>query len=146
MATNQGIQFPIVELSTQAEMLRLLILKTAVQMDGMTQKEIERDIGDKVSMCNVGLIVHGLHWQSPDRTSTGPTDYVHKLRTERCRYMVGLATPDIKGRPQGVLHWAETNSKCYLSFEHIYRHHSRFPTMFNDCFDISRAISNHRRQ
>lgn len=53
LASNQGIQFPLVELATQAEMLRLLILKTASEMDNMTQKEIERDLGDKVSMCNV---------------------------------------------------------------------------------------------
>lgn len=53
LSTNQSIQFPIVELATQAEMLKLLILKTATDMDGMTQKEIERDLGDKVSMCNV---------------------------------------------------------------------------------------------
>jgi len=52
LSTNQGIQFPIVELSTQAEMLKLLILKTATEMDVMTQSEIERDLGDKVSMCN----------------------------------------------------------------------------------------------
>ena len=56
LSTNQAIQFPIVELSTQAEMLRLLILKTATEMDGLTQKEIERDLGDKVSMCNVSAI------------------------------------------------------------------------------------------
>jgi acyl-CoA dehydrogenase len=53
LSTNQGIQFPIVELSTQAEMLKLLILKTASEMDGLTQKEIESTLGDKVSMCNV---------------------------------------------------------------------------------------------
>lgn len=52
LATNQAIQFPLVELKTQCEMLKLLILKTASEMDGMTQKEIERDLGDKVSMCN----------------------------------------------------------------------------------------------
>ncbi|CZT44641.1 uncharacterized protein RSE6_04840 [Rhynchosporium secalis] len=52
LSTNQAIQFPIVELSTQAEMLKLLILRTATEMDGMTQKQIERDLGDKVSMCN----------------------------------------------------------------------------------------------
>ncbi|CZT11487.1 uncharacterized protein RCO7_03842 [Rhynchosporium graminicola] len=52
LSTNQAIQFPIVELSTQAEMLKLLIFKTATEMDGMTQKQIERDLGDKVSMCN----------------------------------------------------------------------------------------------
>ena len=53
LSTNQGIQFPIVELATQAEMLKLLILKTATQMDSLTQREIERDLSDKVSMCNV---------------------------------------------------------------------------------------------
>lgn len=53
LATNQAIQFPLVELKTQCEMLKLLILKTAAEMDEMTQKEIERDLGDKVSMCNV---------------------------------------------------------------------------------------------
>ncbi|RDW87400.1 hypothetical protein BP5796_03094 [Coleophoma crateriformis] len=53
LAMNQGIQFPVVELATQVEMLKLLILRTAAQMDGLTQKEIERDLGDKVSMCNV---------------------------------------------------------------------------------------------
>jgi acyl-CoA dehydrogenase len=53
LSANQGIQFPVVELATQAEMLKLLILKTATEMDGMTQKEIEQDLGDKVSMCNV---------------------------------------------------------------------------------------------
>ncbi|KAH8816484.1 acyl-CoA dehydrogenase-like protein [Xylogone sp. PMI_703] len=47
LATNQGIQFPIVELSTQAEMLKLLILKTATEMDQTPQKEIERKLGDK---------------------------------------------------------------------------------------------------
>merc|ERR1711939_816108 len=52
LSTNQSIQFPLVELSTQAAMLNLLILKTATEMDGMTQKEIERDLGDRVSMCN----------------------------------------------------------------------------------------------
>jgi acyl-CoA dehydrogenase len=62
LSTNQGIQFPIVELSTQAEMLKLLILKTATEMDGMTQKEIERDLGDKVSMCNVNSSA-GCEWR-----------------------------------------------------------------------------------
>ena len=52
LAENQAIQWPLVELSTQAEMLRLLIRKTAWQMDRMEHKEIERQISDKVSMCN----------------------------------------------------------------------------------------------
>jgi acyl-CoA dehydrogenase len=52
LARNQAIQFPLVELATQAEMLRLLIFKTAWEMDNMPHEEIERTISDKVSMCN----------------------------------------------------------------------------------------------
>ena len=52
LAKNQAIQFPLVELATQCEMLRMLIYKTAWQMDNMPHKEIERTISDKVSMCN----------------------------------------------------------------------------------------------
>ncbi|HEX6860422.1 MAG TPA: acyl-CoA dehydrogenase [Caulobacteraceae bacterium] len=52
LADNQAIQFPLVELATQAEMLRLLIRKTAWEMDHMEHKAIERELSDKVSMCN----------------------------------------------------------------------------------------------
>ena len=52
LAANQAIQFPLVELATQCEMLRLLIRKTAVDMDNMEHKEVEQKISDKVSMCN----------------------------------------------------------------------------------------------
>ncbi len=52
LARNQAIQFPLVELKTQCEMLRLLIYKTAWEMDNMPHEEIERTISDKVSMCN----------------------------------------------------------------------------------------------
>jgi acyl-CoA dehydrogenase len=52
LAENQAIQWPLIELQTQCEMLRLLIRKTAWQMDNMEHKEIERTISDKVSMCN----------------------------------------------------------------------------------------------
>ncbi|MDQ3106252.1 MAG: acyl-CoA dehydrogenase family protein, partial [Actinomycetota bacterium] len=48
LATNQGIQFPLVELQTQAEMLRALIHKTAWQMDTYGPFSVS----DKVSMCN----------------------------------------------------------------------------------------------
>jgi acyl-CoA dehydrogenase len=48
LASNQGIQFPLVELQTQCEMLRALIHKTAWEMDtnGVWS------CSDKVSMCN----------------------------------------------------------------------------------------------
>ena len=48
LATNQGIQFPLVELQTQCEMLRALIHKTAWQMDTVGAFAVS----DKVSMCN----------------------------------------------------------------------------------------------
>lgn len=48
LATNQAIQFPLVELQTQCEMLRALVHKTAWMMDqyGAFSQS------DKVSMCN----------------------------------------------------------------------------------------------
>jgi acyl-CoA dehydrogenase len=52
LSDNQAIQWPLVELATQAEMLRLLIRKTAWEMDQMPHPEIERRISDRVSMCN----------------------------------------------------------------------------------------------
>ena len=52
LARNQGIQFPLVELATQAEMLRLLIRKTAWEMDQMPHHEVEKKLSDRVSMCN----------------------------------------------------------------------------------------------
>ena len=52
LADNQAIQFPLVELATQAEMLRLLIRKTAWEMDQMPKPEVEKRLSDKVSMCN----------------------------------------------------------------------------------------------
>lgn len=64
LADNQAIQFPVVELVTQVEMLRLLILKTSWEMDrvvaacksGEVQQPpwvaIERQLSDQVAMCN----------------------------------------------------------------------------------------------
>ncbi len=48
LATNQGIQFPLVELNTTAAMLRALIHKTAWQMDQYGAFSVS----DQVSMCN----------------------------------------------------------------------------------------------
>jgi acyl-CoA dehydrogenase len=52
LARNQAIQFPLVELATQCEMLRTLIYKTAWEMDQMEHKELEHKLSDKISMCN----------------------------------------------------------------------------------------------
>ena len=48
LSSNQGIQFPLVELQTQCEMLRALIHKTAWLMD----RDGAFSQSDKVSMCN----------------------------------------------------------------------------------------------
>jgi len=52
LARNQGIQFPLVELATQCEMLRMLIYKTAWNMDQIPHKQVEHELSDKISMCN----------------------------------------------------------------------------------------------
>ena len=48
LASNQAIQFPLVELRTQCEMLQALVQKTAWAMD----KYGAFSVSDKVSMCN----------------------------------------------------------------------------------------------
>lgn len=52
LAENQAIQWPLVALATQIEMLRLLIRKTAWEMDRMPHTQVEKRLSDKVSMCN----------------------------------------------------------------------------------------------
>lgn len=52
LAANQAIQFPLVELHTEAAMLRVLIRQTAWEMDRMSKPEVARRLSDKVAMCN----------------------------------------------------------------------------------------------
>ncbi len=52
LSTNQAIQFPLVELHTEAAMLRQLIYTVAEQMDGMPKPDVAKYLSDKVSMCN----------------------------------------------------------------------------------------------
>jgi alkylation response protein AidB-like acyl-CoA dehydrogenase len=64
LSENQAIQWPLVELATQVEMLRLLILRTACEMDVIAQEAlrskssippwvtIEKTISYKIAMCN----------------------------------------------------------------------------------------------
>ncbi|KAK6084714.1 acyl-CoA dehydrogenase [Seiridium cupressi] len=67
LSANQAIQWPLVELSTQAEMLRLLILRTANEMDDIQRRyagdsskppwvAIEEQLGHKI---NNAIQVHG---------------------------------------------------------------------------------------
>jgi acyl-CoA dehydrogenase len=52
LSSNQAIQWPLVELHTEAEMLRGLIHKTAWQMDQMSKPDVALKLSDKVAMCN----------------------------------------------------------------------------------------------
>ena len=52
LATNQAIQWPLVELQTEAAMLRALIHKTAWEMDQMSKPQVAERLSDKVAMCN----------------------------------------------------------------------------------------------
>ncbi|HEY1630900.1 MAG TPA: acyl-CoA dehydrogenase family protein [Rhizomicrobium sp.] len=65
LSRNQAIQFPLVELQTEAEMLRWLIYRTAWEMDRMTGPEIQLYLSDKVSMCNYkgnNLVCNAADW------------------------------------------------------------------------------------
>jgi alkylation response protein AidB-like acyl-CoA dehydrogenase len=76
LAENQAIQWPLVELATQAEMLRLLIRKTAWEMDQLTQAQVE-------------------HTRSPTRfpcAITGRTGCAARRPTAPCRSMAAWAT------------------------------------------------------
>ncbi|KAJ5634296.1 hypothetical protein N7528_002138 [Penicillium herquei] len=103
LADNQAIQFPVVELMTQVEMLRLLILKTSWEMDRIVAAsrssgskvppwvEIERKLSDQVSMCN--FWANRLCCQAADRAIQ--------------------------------IHGGDGYSRHY-PFEHIYRHFRRY--------------------
>ncbi len=52
LSVNQAIQFPLVELHTEAAMLRTLIHQTAWQMDQMSKPDVAKKLSDRVSMCN----------------------------------------------------------------------------------------------
>ena len=52
LASNQAIQFPLVEAHTECEMIRTLVYKTAWQMDQMSKPDVAIHLSDKVSMCN----------------------------------------------------------------------------------------------
>jgi alkylation response protein AidB-like acyl-CoA dehydrogenase len=53
LATRQAVQWPLAELSTEAEMVRTLVQKVAWQLDGVKARgEAAVSIGHRVSMCN----------------------------------------------------------------------------------------------
>lgn len=52
LAANQAIQFPLVELHSEAAMLRQLIYATAAAMDTMPKPEVAKRLTAQISMCN----------------------------------------------------------------------------------------------
>ncbi|MEQ8737095.1 MAG: acyl-CoA dehydrogenase, partial [Hoeflea sp.] len=52
LASNQAIQFPLIEAHTECEMIRNFIYKTAWEMDQMSKPDVAKYLSDKVSMCN----------------------------------------------------------------------------------------------
>ena len=52
LSANQGIQFPLVELAAEAEMLRVFIYQTASRMDGLAKTEVAGALSDKIAICN----------------------------------------------------------------------------------------------
>ncbi|KPP92551.1 acyl-CoA dehydrogenase family protein [Erythrobacter sp. HL-111] len=107
LSRNQAIQFPLVELATQAEMLRLLIFKTAWEMDNMPHEEIERTISDKVSMCN--YYANRLCCEAADRAMqvhggigySRHTPFEHIYRHHR-RYRITEGSEEIQMRKVGA--------------------------------------------
>ena len=99
LATNQGIQFPLVELQTQAEMLRALIHKTAWQMDTWGPFSVS----DKVSMCN--YVANRLCCEAADRAMqvhgglgySRHTPFEHIYRHHR-RYRITEGAEEIQMR------------------------------------------------
>ncbi|WP_288018159.1 acyl-CoA dehydrogenase family protein [Blastomonas sp.] len=107
LSENQGIQFPLVELATQAEMLRWLIYKTAWDMDRLPHKAIEREISDKVSMCNYWA--NRLCCEAADRAMqvhggigySRHTPFEHIYRHHR-RYRITEGSEEIQMRKVGA--------------------------------------------
>jgi len=99
LSSNQGIQFPLVELQTQAEMLRALIHKTAWQMDTYGAFSVS----DKISMCN--FVANRLCCDAADQAmqvhgGLGYSRYVpfeHIYRHHR-RYRITEGTEEIQKR------------------------------------------------
>jgi len=99
LSSNQGIQFPLVELQTQAEMLRALVHKTAWQMD--THGAFS--VSDKISMCN--FVANRLCCDAADQAmqvhgGLGYSRYVpfeHIYRHHR-RYRITEGTEEIQKR------------------------------------------------
>jgi acyl-CoA dehydrogenase len=110
LARNQGIQFPLVELATQCEMLRSMIYKTAWEMDNMDHKELEHQLSDKISMCNyyanrlvceaadrpcrstAGSVIRGISRLSISIATTAAIGSLKALKKSRCAKLAPICS------------------------------------------------------
>ncbi|HNJ48040.1 MAG TPA: acyl-CoA dehydrogenase family protein [Novosphingobium sp.] len=107
LARNQAIQFPLVELATQCEMLRALIFKTAWEMDQIPHRELEHRLSDKISMCN--YYANRLVCEAADRAMqvhggigySRPKPFEHIYRHHR-RYRITEGAEEIQMRKVGA--------------------------------------------
>ena len=91
LSSNQGIQFPLVELQTQCEMLRALIHKTAWGMDTTGNFSVS----DKVSMCNYWA--NRLCCEAADRRCRCTADWVTRATS---RSSTSIATTGATASPR----------------------------------------------
>ena len=114
LASNQAIQWPLVELATQIEMLRLLILRTAVEMDRITQQCVATKTTTTTTSSN--LSDPQVPWiQIEHRLG-------HKIAM--CNYYANRLVTDAADRAIQV-HGGMGYSR-HLPFEHIWRHFRRY--------------------
>ena len=103
LSRNQAIQWPLVELQTEAEMLRWLIYRTAWEMDRMTGPEIQLYLSDKVSMCNYRgnrLVCNAADWAMQVHGGMGYSrhkQFEHIYRHHR-RYRITEGSEEIQMR------------------------------------------------
>ncbi|KAI1943435.1 hypothetical protein LOZ58_002053 [Ophidiomyces ophidiicola] len=107
LADNQAIQFQVVELTTQVEMLRLLILRTGWEMDKV------------VAEC-------GAHSENPAATKTPWVEIEKRLsdKIAMCNYWANRLCCQAADRAMQI-HGGNGYSR-HLPFEHIYRHFRRY--------------------
>ncbi|OJD36497.1 acyl-dehydrogenase [Diplodia corticola] len=101
LSSNQAVQFPLVELATQAEMLRLLVRATAAEMDEAADRPASDDDDDD--------------------------DYVESKLSHKvamCNYFANRLCTDAADRAIQI-HGGMGYSR-HLPFEHIWRHHRRY--------------------
>ncbi|KKY23757.1 putative acyl- dehydrogenase [Diplodia seriata] len=113
LSANQAVQFPLVELATQAEMLRLLIRATAAEMDEL--------LATTTGATTTGATTTRGE-EGDDDDDAVETKLSHKVAM--CNYFANRLCTDAADRAIQV-HGGLGYSR-HLPFEHIWRHHRRY--------------------